>query len=247
MANYNLQSSTSGVSAKPVFQMETDYGDFQQFENVLGFMISTIGKNPLKTLDNDNQLEYIAKNAVSMAQELLEESVYSNIMGDHTWDLYHSIKYRKDSNSQIILYSDARDRKTKYPYAGSIEYGFHPWGHNTYVPPRPFLRPALQFAATATRASLEAAIQQMFLNYRDNNFGLSHFGNSANIIGASRRYWGVNASGRFTNLKLEDRINFYRAQTSGRNSGKYSEWRNSMRYGTERRQYSNVWKIDKRD
>lgn len=250
MSGYNFQSATAGVNAKPVFQLTTDNTEIDSFTNVLGFALESVGRKPLENY----QLEEIARNAVTVAQQLLDSQVYTSIDNmekryRRTENLRRSIHHR-NANNQIVIYSDAR-APNGYPYAGSIEYGFHPWGHSHYVPPRPFLRPALEFAANATRASLEENIKQLLLNYRENTFSFSHFSPSK-IIGASHRFWGTNVGKRFSSLDREHGWNIEKAYQQGRGNkdyngtyNKYSGYKNYQRYGTERRQYGTVWKINK--
>ena len=119
-------------------------------------------------------LERIAEFATQYAKDLvIEQGAVSTIPKYHLKD---SIKWRTSGN-QIQIYSDIRDDITQYPYAGSVEYGFHPWGRSKFIPPRPFLRPALQLALDLTKSNFETATMYMLDNIGlFNNFhGLDMF------------------------------------------------------------------------
>lgn len=233
-----FHSATSQIQAKPVFQLETDYTQVDNFRNVLGFALKTLGEHPI----SHKQLENIADNAVILAKQLLEDNVYSTSISElpHTRTLINSVQSRTVGN-KVHIFSDARGRNG-YPYAGSIEYGFHPWGRNHFVPPRPFLRPAIEFAANATRSEFYNNLSTMIYSMETNTFALSHFGNTSNQLGVSRRIWGLNVGQRGMGhaYVMND------AARDGRIMGKYSYSHQYNRYGVRKASYGEKWRISGR-
>lgn len=237
---YRIHSATSSVVANGLFQLQTDASRFDGFTNVLGFYLDAWGDKPL----SDEQLLNIAKNAASIARRLLDESVYSGVRyygldGGPTGRLKDSI-HADTRDGSVNVYSDAR-APNGYPYAGSIEYGFHPWGHSHFVQPRPFLRPALEYAITATRAGWRANVDAMVEALRTNELALSHF-NYKTDVGASRRNWGQNIAARTSSTSIG---RMRAAIQAGRSRGNYSHEVNRERYGTEKGAYRSVWDVDR--
>lgn len=228
-----FHSATSSVIANPLFQLQNDTTEIDNCKNVLGFYLESWGKRPL----SDEQLKEIAEHAKDISKTLLEERVYSMAANvDRTYTLMNSIRADTKGGS-INVYSDARSPKG-YPYAGSIEYGFHPWGRSHFVPPRPFLRPALEFAVNATRAGWKANVERLAYNMKYNRFELSHFGND--VLGASRRTWGSNVSSHF-NMGTANTAN--RSWMAGNNRGNYSYAHNHVYHGVQKGAYRSVWDI----
>lgn len=182
----DLKSATAKFEAKPVFQLETDYTEVDNFIDVMGFALKELSDSPVR----QGQLVEIANYAVSIARQLVE----MHLGGKKTTNTLHDSINAKESNNQIVLYADARDAITGYPYGLSFEYGFHPYGRSTYVPARPFLRPALEFAANATRTTFENNVEQLILNFENNKWKSTHFpvdiekGGVKNVFGVRRGF-----------------------------------------------------------
>lgn len=224
-----FHSATSFVEANALFQFETDATALDGFTNVLGFYLESWGDKPL----TDSQLENIAKNAANIAQELISDQGAVD-----TGTLQESIK-TDTSDGNINVFSDAR-APNGYPYAGSVEYGWHPYGHDDFIPPRPFLRPALEYAINATRAEWRTNVDYMVEALRKNELSLSHF-NYRTDVGASRRNWGKNIAARTDSTQI-GRMRI--AAAAGRSRGNYSHARNQERYGTEKQAYRSIWNVD---
>lgn len=54
-------------------------------------------------------------------------------------------------------------------YGGHIEYGYHPYGGPTFVPARPYMRPAMEIVANSSSVDLAAAIGEAFNEYITGN------------------------------------------------------------------------------
>lgn len=148
--DYDEVSGLKDTILTPMFRLE----EVNRTVNVLGYMLESYRTEPvpLKTLQR------VAEYATQYARDLVvEQGAVSTIPKNHLKD---SIKHRT-VNNQIQIYSDIRDEITQYPYAGSVEYGFHPWGRSTFIPPRPFLRPAMQLALSLTEGNFEYATARM--------------------------------------------------------------------------------------
>lgn len=231
-----FHSATSFVEANALFQFETDATALDGFTNVLGFYLDSWGDKPL----SDEQLLNIADNAANVARELLDEQVYDRYSTtDRTYTLRSSIR-TDTSDGNINVFSDAR-APNGYPYAGSIEYGFHPYGHDDFIPPRPFLRPALEYAINATRTSWFTNVEYMVEAMKRNELSLSHF-NGKTAIGASRRNWGRNIAERTGSAQSAMMRN---AASAGRSRGNYSHAKNQAEYGTAKGAYRGIWDIDR--
>lgn len=238
----NLQPSTTSITAAPVFHLETDYTEIDQFTDILGFAIAELQDNPLR----EGQLQEIANYAVSTAKQLVQ--MYEAVQ---TKTLLNSIG-SKSSNNQIVIYADARAPTTGYPYAASIEYGFHPYGKSTYVPARPFLRPALEFAANATRASFKNNVQQLLENFEGNKWALTHFTSKEQKLGVTRSFWGARGGAKNTKslvhtLNAKHGPNIKSSYERGTKSGplgnrKYDASYQNPRYGTGRGRSAQTWR-----
>lgn len=224
-----FHSATSFVEANALFQFETDATALDGLTNVLGFYLGSWGDKPL----SDSQLENIAKNAANIAQELISDQGAVD-----TGTLHESIR-TDTSDGNVNVFSDAR-APNGYPYAGSVEYGWHPYGHDDFIPPRPFLRPALEYAINATRAEWRTNVDYMVEALRKNELSLSHF-NYRTDVGASRRNWGKNIAARTDSIQT-GRMRV--AAAAGRSRGNYSHARNQERYGTAKQAYRSIWDVD---
>lgn len=232
-----FHSATSQVKVSSLFQATTDMTEVDQCRNVLGFFLSSYGRNPL----SHEQLMKIADDAKEVAWSLLYDQVYSGYASElQTETLLNSIK--ADARNGVRIYSDARSPRG-YPYAGSIEYGFHPWGHDTYIPPRPFLRPALEFAINATRASWENNVKHMVQALKTNQLNLSHFSYDKQRLGASRRTWSQHLTSHVT---YDSTAAMRSASMTGISRGNYSYAKSSARYGIQRGAYKGIWDIKSR-
>lgn len=180
----DFKKATGKFEAKPVFYLETDYTQVDDFIDVIGFALEELSDKPVR----DGQLLEIANYAVSTARQLVDMYLSER---KTTNTLRNSIN-AKESNNQITIYADARDAKTGYPYGLSFEYGFHPYGGPTYVPARPFLRPALEFAADATRMTFQDNVEQLITNLEKNMWASTHFpvgkDGAKNIFGVRRGF-----------------------------------------------------------
>lgn len=163
----DFKKSTGKFEANPVFLLETDRSQVDNFIDVMGFALKELQNEPVRK----GQLMEIANYAVSTARQLVQ--VY--LSGKSTTGTLERSINAKESHNQIILYADARDPITGYPYGLSFEYGFHPYGRSAFVPARPFLRPALEFAANATRMTFQENVEQLITNLQKNTWNFTHF------------------------------------------------------------------------
>lgn len=145
-------STLDTLTAEGMFNITVDVGDVSRIQNVLGIAIEKLSESPV----TKEQLEYIGATSVDYAKQLM------TIQGAiQTKTAYNSVKWRMPSNNRLEIYDDATSWNN-YPYPASIEYGFHPFGGSKYIPPRPFLRPAIKYAQLLTKYSIQDTVQQMF-------------------------------------------------------------------------------------
>lgn len=130
-----------------LFQVNIGTEDAKEFINAMGIILKNDG-----FLSYD-EMDAIGHNTKAFAQALAPED---------TGTLANSIDYKviKSKNNSLEVFATAD--KLGYPYGASVEYGYHVRGGNTFVQPRPFIRPALQYATELTKYTLqEAAINQI--------------------------------------------------------------------------------------
>ena len=145
-------STIDTLTAEGLFNITVDIGDVSRIQNVLGIAIERLSNSPV----TKEQLEYIGATSVDYAKQLI------TIQGAiDTRKAHDSIHWRMPSENRLEIYDDATSWNN-YPYPASIEYGFHPFGSSKYVPPRPFLRPAIKYAQLLTKYTIQDSIQQMF-------------------------------------------------------------------------------------
>lgn len=237
-----LQPSTTSITAEPVFHLETDYTEIDQFTDILGFAIAELQDNPLR----QGQLQEIANYAVSTAKQLVQMHGATQ-----TKTLLNSIG-AKPRNNQIVIYADARDPITGYPYGASVEYGFHPYGKSAYVPARPFLRPALEFAANATRASFENNVKELITSFHDNKWALTHFTPGRQTLGVTRSFWGARGGAKNTSSLVHTlnakhgnalKSSYERGKKSGPlGNRKYDARYQNLRQGTSKGRSAQTWR-----
>lgn len=86
----------------------------------------------------------------------------------HSGNLYENIDviYGRDYKGGIRLElgSFATNQDGQY-YGGHIEYGYHPWGNDKFIPARPYMRPAMEIVANSSGTDLASAIGEAFNDY----------------------------------------------------------------------------------
>ena len=143
------------------FDITWNKEEIEKTVNNLHMVFRTLEETPMSKED----LEPIAKASVTYANELVKAyGAVTNIKGKR--HLVESTKYIVGDN-YLQLYNNVTDPKTYYPYAASMEFGFHPFGRS-FFPPRPFLRPAFEFAKENTKESLAQSTKNILEhNYID--------------------------------------------------------------------------------
>ncbi len=144
-----------------------------------------------------NEIIELAKEYV-LAQDIPGPDVSQGIYGDATPHKTILNSFEQNTNSTSVdVYNTAQNTHGQY-YAGHVEFGSHPFGKPKYMPPRPFLRPALRTAAVLSRGQLvEDAVATLFSSEIVNrHFGTTRRGKntltfgSQSIIGKSRNARG---------------------------------------------------------
>ena len=88
-----------------------------------------------------------------------EEYVLADGTHFNTGDLVNHIKAEADGR-YVSFYNDATNERGQ-PYAGHMEYGFHDRGGN-FIQARPFMRPAFNAVADASKGQFNSIIRNMF-------------------------------------------------------------------------------------
>lgn len=123
-----------------LFQANIGTDEVKEFVNAMGVILQNNG------FLSREEMDAIGHNTKEFAQALAPKA---------SGTLIESIDYRITNNNSLEVFATAD--KLGYPYGASVEYGYHVRGGSTFVEPRPFMRPALQYATELTRHTLEQA------------------------------------------------------------------------------------------
>jgi len=172
MAQYSTKyyQDTNLVKATGFLSFQTNIDNITSVTEAFGVALELL-ENDAKSQE---RLRIIAENTVQYAKQLLIEYP--------VWDtgaLYRSVKSQVYGN-EIRVYADATNRFGA-PYGTFIEYGYHPFGEKRYIPPRPFIRPALEFARQNTRMNLEDTTRELLQQAARGNFADLHWTNKRNF------------------------------------------------------------------
>lgn len=135
--------NTSGI-----FQANIGTEEAKEFVNAMGALLSNNG------FLSREQMDAVGHNTKAFAQALAPKM---------SGRLIESIDYKVTSDNSLEVFATA-DR-LGYPYGASVEYGYHVRGGNTFVEPRPFMRPALQYATELTKYTLQQAVIDKVQNW----------------------------------------------------------------------------------
>lgn len=104
----------------------------------------------------ESELDTIGDEMVEVARE------FARVQGVfRKGNLINSITKEYGGPGKIILRAPVRDKRGKF-YAGHQEYGFHPRGGKTFIPARPFMRPALSTVAAKSRRGLTKHLMDLW-------------------------------------------------------------------------------------
>ena len=154
MAQYNTQyyKDTNAIKATGFLSFSANINGITEVTEAFGVALELL-QDDVKSRE---RLEAIAKNTVEYAKQLIQE--YPAWLSG---DLYRSVKSQV-YGQEIRVYADATNQNG-VPYGTFVEYGYHPFGGKKYIRPRPFIRPALEFATMNTRMNLEDTVEQVLL------------------------------------------------------------------------------------
>ncbi len=163
-----------------------------------------------------SEAEYLGDEMVEVAKHFARaQGIF------RTGKLIQSIHREKAGAGRIKLVADVKDKYGKY-YAGHQEYGFHPRGKKgTFVPARPFMRPALTTVAAKSTRDLTKHFISLWAGQS------TYFGKPGGDVGVSLGPYGRTTQGNvFKNI---DRVSF-RKPTEGR-SGRFQKSFSASRHG----------------
>lgn len=188
------------------------------------------------------RLHTVGDNAVKYAKQLLDSQIY----GYSTGALKNSIGYsvvKNDNGKQSLEIFASAVNKQGIPYGTFFEYGSHPRGGATYVQPRPFLRPAIEFARANTTNNIQETLKHIFEDIArgDYRYANMHFsdkketrimGNRALATKSSVRNTSNNkAYGRPTRTSLDKLGKNIQSHYNGRGEGaRYNGVSESIRW-----------------
>lgn len=234
MAQYNTQyyKDTNAIKATGFLSFSTNIGNITEVTEAFGVALELLQED----VKSKERLEAIAKNTVAYAQQLIKE--YPAWLSG---DLYRSVKYQV-YGQEIRVYADATNQNG-VPYGTFVEYGYHPFGGKKYIRPRPFIRPALEFATMNTRMNLEDTTEQVLLMAARGNLRDLHWTNKRNFdifaMGNRARagQTGTPTQKALSNVMTRGRGDF-RSISAGQKSlggSKKGSWdkHTAVRYGTQ--------------
>lgn len=181
MANLTIGSNYE-YAVGSTYKARPDFGDFltnlfnmEVFSNGAFFREQTEGLG--------DEIIAIAKEFV-VAQNIPGPDVSFTGNGIGSANLLNSF-HQETSQTSVNVYNDAQNKSGQF-YAGHVEFGSHPFGHSKYMPPRPYLRPALRTAAMLSKGALpKAAIETLFsANIVKQHFGRSYKGSQSLSFGS---------------------------------------------------------------
>lgn len=171
--NGDYYNSVGRVDMGGLFSAHIDRTDLTKTQAAFGFFLEEIQAGKI----DFGKLNIVGDNAVKYAQQLLE----SQIKDSSTGNLKNSIGYNVVTDSQsgkqsLEIYATAVNQ-SGIPYGTFVEYGSHPGGGPTYVQPRPFLRPAIEFARANTTNNIQETLKHIFENITkgDYKYAEMHF------------------------------------------------------------------------
>ena len=145
-----------------IFQVHIHTKEVNEVVNALGFALKNMQDEPIPR----EIMEIIGHNTVEFAKGLAPI---------RTSRLHDSINYHiRGSSGRETLEVFATAENLGYPYGASIEYGFHPHGGDYFVPPMPFLRPALEYATLLTKETTKEIAKNQLILYNDGKS--AHYG-----------------------------------------------------------------------
>lgn len=167
----NYYNVTDTVTMSGLFQAHIDASDLTKMQTAFGFALESLKKGEIDTA----RLEIVGDNAVKYAQQLLE----AQLKDPSRKRLSESIssKVVKVGNTQRLEIYATAVNQSGVPYGTFVEYGSHPGGGETYVYPKPFLRPALEFARANTINNIEDTLANIFkeITRGDYSYANMHF------------------------------------------------------------------------
>lgn len=161
-----MPNNFQDVEIEGLFQVQIQDNGFNGMVNALGLALKDLYDEPLPK----ELLDAIGHNTKTFAQGLVPI---------RSKKLHDSINYHINGGKSVEVYATADNMG--YPYGASIEYGFHPKGGSIFVEPRPFLRPALEYATELTKMSMTEYAKEKILIY--SNHQNAHYGHDIHRMG----------------------------------------------------------------
>lgn len=165
---------TDKLTMSGIFQAHVDTEELNKVQAAFGFALESLQKGDT----NVARLDIVGDNAVKYAKQLLE----SQLKNPNRHQLKDSISYSVTKTSgggqRLEIFATAVNQQG-VPYGTFVEYGSHPGGGPTYVQPKPFIRPALEFARANTLNNIQETLRTIFeeIAHGDYNYANMHFSN----------------------------------------------------------------------
>lgn len=154
-------------TAHMLMREEVDLTEVNQVTEAYKLVLDSILQLYSSEAPDIGRLNIVGANAVEYAQHLIIQQ-----KAVETGQLHSSVGYsvfQGEHGPSLEIFASAVNPWGR-PYGQYIEYGYHPYGRSKMIPPRPFLRPALDFALTNTRKNIEDSLVDIFSNIKNGKY-----------------------------------------------------------------------------
>lgn len=237
-AGGNYYRSTGNMTMRGMFAAHIDTEKLYKTQEAFAFVLEEMKAGEIDV----GKLHIVGDNAVKYAKQLLDSQIYGYSTGALKNSIGYSVVKNEDGRQSLEIYASAVN-KQGIPYGTFVEYGSHPRGGATYVQPRPFLRPAIEFARANTANNIQETLKHIFeditrgdYRYTDMHFSdkkeIRTMGNRALATKSSVRNTSNNKSyGRPTRTSLDKLGKNIQSHYNGREEGaRYNGISKSIRW-----------------
>lgn len=181
--NGDYYNSVGRVDMGGIFTAHIDASNLTKTQAAFGFVLEELKAGKIDV----GKLNIVGDNAVKYAQQLLDSQVRDSSTGYLKNSIaYNVIRDNTSGKQSLEIYATAVNQ-SGIPYGTFVEYGSHPGGGPTYIQPRPFLRPAIEFARANTTNNIQETLKHIFkeITQEDYKYTSMHFSDNkeTRIIG----------------------------------------------------------------
>lgn len=194
-AGGNYYRSTGNMTMGGMFAAHIDADRLFKTQEAFAFVLEEMKAGEIDV----GKLDIVGDNAVKYARQLLDSQIYGYSTGALKNSIGYSVVKNESGKQSLEIYASAVN-KQGIPYGTFVEYGSHPRGGATYVQPRPFLRPAIEFARANTVNNIQETLKHIFedITRGDYRYTNMHFSDKKEIRTMGNRALATKSSVRNT-------------------------------------------------